>query len=383
VIDWLSQHRVVATGGAGGPAHRAARALADLGARSSFDSGDEAIVIDGANRVRIRGRLPGRLGAVAAEYTALRAAALLIEGGGSLNSGEVSRDLREGLVPGGHRARVHKCRDGWVVARWRDPGEARLLVALLGQSLARAKTDEAEAAAAEARLLVTAVRPPPEIRRVAPRMMAPGERHRVAHSDWRVVDWTNLWSGPWATGRLVGPGTTVARVEMPGRRDGYFTHPRGRTVWTRWNGEKVLELADARRPDGRERLDRLIADAHLLVSSQTLRVLPQLGFGEEWFATRARLLSRIELTAFEPPRDSLPGLGEQAAAAAGLLWYYGGRPWPPRPWADPLLGAWALLVALVIRRMGVAGAHVCLSLEAAAARAVSAFELPEALEAAR
>jgi crotonobetainyl-CoA:carnitine CoA-transferase CaiB-like acyl-CoA transferase len=222
------------------------------------------------------------------------------------------------------------------VARWRQDRELELLEAMLGKQLSTATVNEAEDVAAEARLMVVAVRHRPRLDRPEPLVMAAGKRGEQQSVDrWKVVDWSNLWAGPWATGSLAEVGADLIRVEVPWRRDGYLHTARGREIWSRWNGMKRLELLDVRTRPHHKRLEELLREAHLLVSGQTLRVLPQLGFGDEWFALEAPSLSKISLVAFAGQRQGLPGLGDQAAAAAGLLWNDGSRPLTPRPWADP------------------------------------------------
>jgi hypothetical protein len=98
----------------------------------------------------------------------------------------------------------------------------------------------------------------------------------------------------------------------------------------------------------------------------TPRALRSLGFDDEWRSDHAPRLLHIELVAFEEPWADAPGLGEHASAEAGLLWG-GGTPYP---WADPLLGALALLLARVWLACDCArGGRVRLSLERAASLA--------------
>src|SRR5262249_21707049 len=159
-------------------------------------------------------------------------------------------------------------------------------------------------------------------------------------------------------------GAEVTRIEAPERRDGLTRTAAGRGAWARFNAAKRLVMADARRPDGRPTIGEAIATADVLVTRPTPPLLPQPRFDAALFANHAPRLLRLELVAYEPPYAHLPGLGEQAAALAGLL----GEATAPRPWADPLLGAWALLVIQAWRSGAAGPAVVRLSLEAAAAR---------------
>ena len=189
----------------------------------------------------------------------------------------------------------------------------------------------------------------------------------------QVVDWSPLWAAPWATGKLAEAGARVTRIEVPSRRDGLLRSPYGQECWQRWNGRKELLLADCRTAQGRAAVEGALAGADLLVTGYTPRVLPNLGFDEAWFERFAPRLFRISSVAFDEPFSDLPGLGEQAAGLSGLLWCGARRsPYPPLPWADPLLGVWLLLVIRAWERAGrPGGGHFRLSLEAAAALAVT------------
>jgi crotonobetainyl-CoA:carnitine CoA-transferase CaiB-like acyl-CoA transferase len=184
-----------------------------------------------------------------------------------------------------------------------------------------------------------------------------------------VVDWTPLIAGPSACAALAEAGAEVVRIEHPGRPDGLRSGDPA--LWDRLNGAKRLLLADAATPAGRRAVAEALRWADLVVSGNSLRVLPQLGFTDDWFRERAPRAALFELVAYLPPDEDQPGLGEHAAAVAGLLWSRGARPRPPRPWADPLAGALCALLATAweyARRP--AGARLRVSLEGAAGLAL-------------
>jgi hypothetical protein len=345
-----------------GPAARAARALGELGARTRRIAGRAEMLHLGARTTRIGAQR--RPSAIADEYLGLLAAGALLAGAPLVPAARVA-ELRDGRPA--RTARLLRCADGWCVARWRSGDEPVLLRALVGP-LSRATVVRVWQAAAEARLLVAPVRSAPRVRRPTVRTLAPHRPRPARRGDpaTRVVDWTNLWAGPWATGVLAREGVEVVRIEAPSRRDGY-----GGARWDRWNGAKRLLLADARDAASRERIGAELAGAAVLVSGHTPRVLPQLGFDDAWFARAAPQVFRLSLVAFEGRVAGAPGTGEQAAALSGLLARGGtADPAPPYPWADPLLGAWTLLVLRAHAAAGrPAGGHARLSLEAAAARA--------------
>jgi hypothetical protein len=307
---------------------------------------------------------------VADEYLGLLMAGDLLAGRRTV------RPRANGLAEGAPDvpAALVACRDGWLVARWRSADEPSLLEALVGP-LENVDTLAAWHAAMEARLLVGPVRASPRVASPSVAVLAPSRERRSASRRLRVIDWTNLWAGPWATGELARDGVDVLRIEAPTRRDGYLRSRSGRRSWRRWNGAKRLILRDARDPSGRRELREIIAGADVLVTAHTPRVLPQLGFDDEWFAEHAPQLFHLSLVAYEEPFDGRPGMGEQASALAGLFWRGARTPARPYPWADPLLGAWALLVLRAHAAAGhPRGGHMRLSLEAAAARAITPIQ---------
>lgn len=318
-------------------------------------------------------------------YVALRAAAAALGGRSvTLRGDQLVCELMAALrFAGPNRPELLRCRDGWAVARWRDEHEPRLLRALVGGEATRADT---VAAAREARLLVGAVRRP----RPRPLLEAePAGSHRSlarprdadrtgppacavdrAGFRLRVVDWTVLWAGPWVAQELRRSGADVERVEHPRRRDGLLAWPGGRTWWRRLNHGKRLSLLDARDDADRARLQQSLAGADVLLTSMTPRALRSLGFDDDWRAEHAPHLLHLELVAFDDPWADAPGLGEHASAEAGLLWSRCGAPRAPYPWADPLLGGLALLLARAWLASGRArGERVRLSLERAASLA--------------
>ena len=267
-------------------------------------------------------------------------------------------------------AEVIRCADGRVVARWRDPDERLVLEAMLGASLdAYPRSAEVVACARELRVLLAPVlhQPRPEAI-VGGTGVAPMTDLGVSTRPIRIVDWSPLWAGPYATGVIAATGAQVTRIEHPAR-DGLLHTNEGALRWHRWNGMKRLVIIDAATAAGRREVGRILREADLLVCGFTARVLPQLGFDNTWFDTFAPRLIRFEISAYEPPYSDLPGLGEQASAIAGLYANGAGEPHDIWPWADPLLGAWIVLVILAALRSRRSPRTVRLSLEAAAARA--------------
>ena len=279
------------------------------------------------------------------------------------------RELLVALHAGGEPApALVRCADGWVVARFRDAHERRLLRALTGplQCCERARVVEQ---ARIARLLVGSVEPAPASVPLGLGTGALGEHWPARRRPLRVVDWTVLWAGPWTAQQLRRDGAPVTRIEHPRRRDGLRSWPAGRRWWWQLNHGKRLALLDARATRERADLEAHIAGAGVLLTSMTPRALTSLGFDDDWRRARAPGLLHIELVAHEAPWEDAPGLGEHAAASAGLLWRAGRAPAAPYPWADPLLGAAALALARMWLATDRPGGRVRISLERAAALA--------------
>ena len=308
-------------------------------------------------------------GDVLAAYAALRLVGAAVGPGQHvrLATPALVAELLAALRLGGpQRGELLRCRDGWLVVRLRDSAERALLEALAGGPPEACDSAELVAEARLARLLVAPVLPPPA-------HAAPDPGDGALHGGWRraarprVIDWTVLWAGPWAAQQLRRDGLDVERIEHPRRRDGLLGWPSGRRFWRELNAGKRLALLDAREPGARRRLERTLQRADLLLTSMTPRALHGLGFDDDWRRAHAPRLLHLELVAFDEPWADAPGLGEQAAAQAGLLWRDGAEPAAPYPWADPLLGALAYALARVwLAAERPPGGRIRLSLETAA-----------------
>lgn len=369
---WLSGLEVTAEGTAHGPAHCGGAALAAIGAEVHFvpSKSQKLTGPDGSTGVSgWIGERAARIGSglpqtprhpLAAVYIGLRAATALLEGR-RLVPATVASELATGLGSGS-QPELLRGADGWFVARWRSPSE-RALMACLGD-WRQMGIEAIGAHARELRLLVAPVRRP--ARSLTSPAITPGCLKTNAWGPIRVVDWSTLWAGPWAAGRLAAEGAEVDRIEHPTRRDGY---PAGSPAYRRFNQGKQLHLIDLATSGGRNRATKLLESADVVISGHTPRVLANFGFDDDWLATQGpRLL--VELVAYEPPLQDHPGLGEHGAAMAGLLWRRG-RPSPALPWADPLLGAQSLLAIQAWIAAGrPSGARVRLTLEGAASLAV-------------
>jgi hypothetical protein len=270
-------------------------------------------------------------------------------------------------LQGGTPPELIRCEDGWVVVRWREDSERELLRCLTGDPASCTRAEVVERARLARMLIAPVEAPPTETTQTSVGTGSVGGHQRTARRRPRVLDWSVLWAGPWAADQLRRSGSVVQRVEHPRRRDGLLSWPQGRRLWWRLNDHKRIALLDARRACDRERLEAAIADADILITSMTPRALRSLEFDDAWRTAHAPDLLHLELVAFEPPNENAPGLGEHAAAQAGLLWRGTSEPARPAPWADPLLGAAASAIAHIwLASAGRPGGRIRLSLERAA-----------------
>ena len=198
----------------------------------------------------------------------------------------------------------------------------------------------------------------------------------------RVVDLTNLWSGPLATWFLARLGAEVWKVEGPARPDGTrgpaagapdrVAYPGGEpgpqpfnrsAVFNDLNRGKRGIALDLRSQAGRAALQGLVSDADLIVENFTPRVMDQLGLGWPELHRRNPRLVMLSLPAYGasgPYRD-------YGALGAGLLLMSGlHQPgvWPGLAYGDPVAGlfaAYAALAALAQRDSSGSGLHVDLA----------------------
>ncbi|MFN8514071.1 MAG: CoA transferase [Chloroflexia bacterium] len=177
-------------------------------------------------------------------------------------------------------------------------------------------------------------------------------------SAFRVVTIALNVPGPLAVARLAEFGAVVTKVEPPGG------DPLGRSAWYAelHRGTTVLRL-DLKEPGDRARMDGLLAEADLLVTSQRLGALARLGL--DWAAVHARHphLCQVAIVGHPAPDQDVPGHDLTYLAPTGLL----APPGMPRTLMADILGAEraasaALALLLARARGGEAGyAEVALS----------------------
>jgi formyl-CoA transferase len=220
----------------------------------------------------------------------------------------------------------------------------------------------------------------------APRRSAPeaGSSSRGPLSGLRVLDFSTVFAMPYVAALLTDMGAEVIKVEAPHRLDqtrvdwgGCFDNEPGDDSWNRSTtfqvlarGKRSLAL-DARTPEGRAVLSRLIERTDVLIESFSPRVMTSWG------------MSYYELTAIKPdivmlsnsgygatgPWSSFKAQGTTLEATMGLQTYSGYREGPPskvgQSYPD-FLACWsgllALMAALIHRDRAGEGQHIDLGM---------------------
>lgn len=184
----------------------------------------------------------------------------------------------------------------------------------------------------------------------------------------KVVDLTAFWAGPTATFLLASFGADVVKVESIQRPDGIRASGMLRAGVEEWweygwvfqavnTGKKSVTL-DLQRPEGRDLLLALVADADVVVENFSPRVMDHFGLTEETLLQANPDVVFVRMPAFGldgPWRDRVgfaPTM-EQLSGMARQTGYPDQPPIAPRGVCDPLAGAhaaFALLAALELRR---------------------------------
>jgi hypothetical protein len=157
-----------------------------------------------------------------------------------------------------------------------------------------------------------------------------------------IVSLAQNLPGPLALSRLVGAGATAVKVEPPaGDPMREFSPP----WYRRMHQRVVVARVDLKTTTGRDRLQSLLADADLLLSSQRPSALARLGFGPRRLGRqhpRLRWLNIVGDT-HDPER---PGHDLTYQAEAGLL----GRDMPRTLLADIMGAERTVAAALLLLR---------------------------------
>lgn len=180
----------------------------------------------------------------------------------------------------------------------------------------------------------------------------------------RVIDLGNWWVGSLAGTMLGSLGADVIKIESTRRVDGARMLGGTITKNPQWwecswvylgaNHNKRAVTLDLTQPEGRELIERLIADADVLLENYAPRVLENAGL--DWDAVHALnprlVMLRMPAFGLTGPRREMVGFAQTVEQYSGMCWrtgYPDGPPVNPSGPADPMGGSnamFALLAAL-------------------------------------
>src|SRR5262249_46671402 len=158
-------------------------------------------------------------------------------------------------------------------------------------------------------------------------------------SPYRVLDLTT--ERGLLCGQLLGDmGADVVKVEPPGgspaRKFGPFfedrPHPDRSLFWWAYNRNKRGVTLDLERPEGRELLKRMVADADFIIESFNPGEMAARGLSYDDLAAINPRLVYVSITPFgqDGPKASYADADLIIMAAARPLVLAGGRRWPAR-----------------------------------------------------
>ncbi|WP_219414281.1 CaiB/BaiF CoA transferase family protein [Pseudonocardia nigra] len=142
----------------------------------------------------------------------------------------------------------------------------------------------------------------------------------------RVVDLSRVLAGPYCAQLLADHGANVVKVEAPAGDDTRawgppFVRPGTSAYFTGINRNKSAIALDLRSPRAHEVLERLLADADVMIENFKAGTLARWGFPDELLAERFPRLVRCRITGFgtDGPLGGAPGYDAVAQAHGGLM----------------------------------------------------------------
>jgi crotonobetainyl-CoA:carnitine CoA-transferase CaiB-like acyl-CoA transferase len=183
-----------------------------------------------------------------------------------------------------------------------------------------------------------------------PSVGAEGEA-RLPYAGLRVLDLTQFWSGPYATMFLGALGADVIKVESPRRPDPYrytLTQPY-RERWYEWgpawndtNCDKRSLILDLSSADGHAIFLRLVAQADVVISNFSNRVMPNLGLTSDELQRVNPQLIVVTMPGYGPggPWQDYVGyaIAFEQLIYASMTGYADGPPLYGGGFCDPLVG---------------------------------------------
>jgi len=207
-----------------------------------------------------------------------------------------------------------------------------------------------------------------------------GQEDKPPLSGVRVLDFSWIWAGPYATLQLAHLGAEVIRVEstkrpclnrrLPPYADGVpgFDRAGSFCQWNQGKRSLLLDLSNAR---AILIAHKLIPHCDMVVENFAPGVAERMGLGYRQLCELRPDLIMLSISGYGQTgaRRSLPSYGNLSTAAAGFNTVLGYEPGDARElgitWADPvagLFGAYALIAALVSRDRTGRGQYIDLSM---------------------
>jgi crotonobetainyl-CoA:carnitine CoA-transferase CaiB-like acyl-CoA transferase len=197
----------------------------------------------------------------------------------------------------------------------------------------------------------------------------------------RIVDLAMGWAGPLATRHMADLGATVIKVESCTYPDWWrgvdfsadaveLRSYEKSMIFNIMNRNKSGVALDLTRPEGRDILLRLVADADAVIENYSASVMPKLGLGYPDLCKVNPELVMVSMPAFGSESDwrDVRAYGSTLEQGSGLPSVTGCADWPPThnhlAYGDPIGGlnaAAALLIALIHRKRTGRGQYVDLA----------------------
>ncbi|MBD3107339.1 CoA transferase [Bacillus sp. AGMB 02131] len=187
----------------------------------------------------------------------------------------------------------------------------------------------------------------------------------------RILDMTNMWSGPYCTRLFADLGIEVIKIEAPHRPDGIRSQ-KGATApfYRELNRNKRGISLDLNVMEDRQKFLELVEISDVIVENFSPRVMPNFGLQYEQLWKYQPQLINLSLSAFGqtgPYRDFV-GYGptlEAMSGIAALTHYDDGKPWLPgfsvSDIGAGIHGAFVLAASLICRQRNGEGIRIDLS----------------------
>jgi hypothetical protein len=279
---------------------------------------------------------------------------------------------RRGAISAGGACRFVPCADGWLAVSLPRRTDVELLPAWLGRAgaadwpdvfaIAGARTFEHNLALAEPLGLAVAAVGAPEVEAPFALRRIGAAAEPMPHRP-KVVDFTTLWAGPLCAHLLGRSGARVRKVEDPHRPDGArIGDP---ALFERLHAGHDLVPADFTAE--RDRIARIVADADVVLEASRPRALEHLGLSPAEFIGARPGRVWLSITGYGRADAGRVALGDDAAAAGGLVAWRDGTPqFIGDAIADPISGLYAALGVSIALAAG-GGIHVDVAMRDASA----------------